>query len=338
MDPLSQGVVGASASQVLAKPGQFRVAALLGFLSGLAPDLDVLIRSGNDPLLFLEYHRQFTHALVFVPIGGLLCSLVLTGLLGRSIKRAGLGFAHVCLFCTAGYATHALLDACTTYGTILLWPFSHARIAWNTVSVVDPLFTVPLLILMLFAVVRRSLWFAWAMVLYGFAYLSLGLVQHDRAQRAAEQLMVQRGHVGVVSVKPSFGNLVVWKSVYECDGRYYIDAVRVVSEASILDGDSIEKLNVIAQFPWLPANSQQAKDIERFRWFSNGYLALDPYHPNRIIDVRYSALPNEVRGLWGIELDPAASQTQHVKWVTERPKGKESTSSLKKLWSMIVGD
>ena len=54
MDPLSQGLLGASASQSFAgKPGKQRAALLVGLLAGMAPDLDVFIRSANDPLLFL---------------------------------------------------------------------------------------------------------------------------------------------------------------------------------------------------------------------------------------------------------------------------------------------
>ena len=153
MDPLTQGVLGAALPQATAARARFAASAgLLGFLAGMAADLDVLIRSSSDPLLFLEYHRQFTHSLIFVPFGGLFCALILHGLLGR---RRGLSFRQSWLFCTLGYATHALLDACTTYGTMLFWPFSDVRVAWNTISIIDPLFTLPLL----FAVVlagRRS--------------------------------------------------------------------------------------------------------------------------------------------------------------------------------------
>ena len=52
-------------------------------------------------------------------------------------------------------------------------------------------------------------------------------------------------------------------------------------------------------FPWLDSNSQQAKDLERFRWFSSGYLAISKNHPSRIIDIRYSILPNDINSLWG---------------------------------------
>jgi len=74
MDPLSQGVVGAIVPQSFAQKNTLFWATVIGFLSGLAPDLDIFIRSDIDPLLFLEYHRQFTHSLIFIPIGGFICA------------------------------------------------------------------------------------------------------------------------------------------------------------------------------------------------------------------------------------------------------------------------
>ena len=49
--------------------------------------------------------------------------------------------------------------------------------------------------------------------------------------------------------------------------------------------------------------SQQYKDVERFKWFSNDFLAVNPKNKNQIIDIRYSGIPNEIGGLWGIQLD-----------------------------------
>ena len=110
MDPLTQGAVGAALPQATRNRLHVGIAGLLGFLAGLAADADVLIRSGDDPLLFLDFHRQFTHSLVFVPVGGALCALALHAVLGR---RRRLRFAQTLLFCTLGYATHPLLDTAT---------------------------------------------------------------------------------------------------------------------------------------------------------------------------------------------------------------------------------
>jgi inner membrane protein len=338
MDPLTQGVVGLTASHVVARRSEKIAAGLLGFLSGMAADLDVLIRSDTDPLLFLEYHRHFTHALIFIPVGALISCVVLRAIFRHWFQRTTLSFARTYLFCFAGYATHALLDACTTYGTQLLWPFSDVRIAWNTVSVVDPLFTVPLLVVMLVAMYRRSNALAWLGVVYAFGYLGLGVWQQDRAAIVAQELAESRGHAPInLGVKPSFANLLVWKSVYEYGGLYYVDAVRVARQTRVYPGTSVEKLNSQTHFPWLDRNSQQARDIERFRWFSNSHLGLDPNNPNRIIDVRYSLIPNQVDGMWGIVLSPSAAQHEHVQWTHDRPDGQRANLQARQLWGMVLG-
>ena len=63
MDPVSQGVVGAAFAQTAAKRATVATVAWYGALGGMAPDLDVLFQSPTDPILFLEFHRQFTHSL-----------------------------------------------------------------------------------------------------------------------------------------------------------------------------------------------------------------------------------------------------------------------------------
>lgn len=314
MDPLSQGVLGAAAPQATSR--RFPVlAGLLGFISGMAPDLDVFIRSDQDPILFLEYHRQFTHALVFIPLGGLLCAGILHGLFARRVLR----FRDTWLYCTLGYATHGLLDACTSYGTQLFWPFSTARVAWHNISIIDPLFTLPVLALVITAAVtRRARWARIALV-WVCLYLGFGVVQRERAENAAEHLAGSRGHPAVgVEAKPSFGNLLVWKSIYEHSGYYYIDAIRVGVRPVTFAGEQVPKLDLRRDFPWLDAASQQARDVERFRWFSHGYLVRSTTDNNLIVDMRYSALPNRGDGLWGIVLTPHAPRDAHVRYRTMR--------------------
>ncbi len=327
MDPLTQGVLGAAAPKSVAPPEHARIACLLGFLAGMAPDLDVFIRSPEDPLLFLEFHRQFTHSLVFIPVGGLIVGYLLHRLYAA---RRGLSLRHSVMYCTLGYATHALLDSCTTYGTQLFWPFSDQRFAWNTVSVVDPLFTLPILLLIGIATWRRKAALARLALAWAIAYPTLGLVQRDRAEAVGWALAEQRGHVPIrLEAKPSFANLLVWKLVYETEERYHVDAVRAGWEMLTFEGNSVPKLDVRRDFPWLAPGSQQALDIERFRWFSNGYLAVEPGNPYRITDIRYSMVPNEIQGLWSIELDPAAEPDSHVGYVVSRAADERAVGSFR---------
>jgi inner membrane protein len=314
MDPLSQGVLGAAAPQAASR--RFAaLAGLLGMIAGMTPDLDIFIRSDSDPLLFLEYHRQFTHSLVFIPVGGLLCAVVLHGLFARRTLR----FRDTLLYCTLGYATHGLLDACTSYGAQLLWPFSTARVAWHNISIIDPLFTLPILALVVIGgVTGRARWARFAL-LWACLYLGFGVVQRERAESAAELLAQSRGHApGTVEAKPSFANLLVWKSIYEHDGYYYIDAIRTGAALAMFPGERVRKLNLARDFPWLDPDSQQARDVERFRWFSDGYLARSATDAELIIDMRYSALPNRGDGLWGVVLVRDAAPDAHVRYRTMR--------------------
>lgn len=325
MDPLTQGVLGATAPQSIVSRRHIRLACVLGFLGGMAPDLDIFIRSPDDPLLFLEYHRQFTHALIFIPVGGLICATLFYWLAARKY----LSFLQTYAFCTLGYATHGLLDACTTYGTQLFWPFSDVRIAWNNVSVVDPLFTIPLLILMSVGIIsRRGLYtrigLAWAVV-----YLTLGVVQMNRAVEAGKEIAANRGHEPIrLEAKPGFANLLLWKIVYETGDKFYVDAVRVDTGTKTFQGESVEKLDLDKHFPWLDPDSQQARDVERFRWFSNDYLAVDQNRANTIVDIRYSILPNEIDALWGIVLSPKAGKDAHVAYFAERDASDERIRRL----------
>jgi len=252
MDPISQGVLGAAAAQTASgrittiqlpdkkNRSALWLAAIVGAFAGMAPDLDVLIASPSDPLLFLEFHRQFTHALVFIPIGAAICALV-----AHLFVKQRMAFVHTYLVCLLGYATHALLDGCTSYGTQLFWPFSNARVAWNNVAVVDPLFTVPALMLVWLTITRDRKLFSWCALAWMLGYLALGVVQRDRALAFGAQLAEQRNHTPVrLEVKPSFGNLLVWKLVYEDAGIYYIEGIRTGLDIIHFPGEQVAKLNL----------------------------------------------------------------------------------------------
>lgn len=301
MDPVSQGALGASLPQAFAKDGKRQLhAGIAGFLAGMLPDVDVFIRSSRDPLLFLEYHRQFTHALVFIPVGGLIAALALFPFFRKHLR-----FRALFVFTTLGYGTHGLLDACTSYGTQLFWPFSDYRVAWNNVSIVDPLFTLPLLILVVLAAAKRRRLFARVGFAWALLYLSLGVLQHERALSAGEALARRRGHDPVrLEAKPTLGNLLLWKLLYETDGRFYVDAVRVAAGVTLYEGESIEKLVPSRDLPWLSPGTLQHDDVERFTWFSDGWVSLHPTQDAVVGDVRYSFLPNEVDPMWGIRLEP----------------------------------
>ena len=115
MDPVTQGAFGAIFAQTISSKKKILVGSIVGCFAGLAPDLDIFIRSASDPLLKLEYHRQFTHSLIFIPIGALIVTLF-----SRLLFKKYLSWSETYLFSFLGLATHGLLDACTSYGLSLI--------------------------------------------------------------------------------------------------------------------------------------------------------------------------------------------------------------------------
>ena len=275
----------------------------------MAPDLDVLIRSSQDPLLFLDFHRHFTHSLFFIPIGALVMALPFFWL-----WRTTHPFKLVYVYCLLGYGTHGLLDACTSYGTQLFWPFSPARVAWDNVAVIDLFLTLPLGVLLLLAWLRRSALFARVGLGWVLLYLLFGVVQRERAEAVAAHVAATRGHApSRLVVKPTLGNLWLWRVIYQAGGLFYVDAVWTLPGTNPVwyPGSTVPKFVASRDLPGLDPQSGQARDLERFQHFSDDFLALHPDDPAVVGDVRYALLPNDVHPLWGIRFkaDPAA---EHV--------------------------
>lgn len=329
MDPLTHGLLGAATAQVVLGP-RLRHAWLPGAVGALIPDLDILIRSASDPLLAIEYHRHFTHALAFIPLGGLIAA---TPWLIRQKHRAD--WKPILGATTLGYATHGFLDACTSYGTQLLWPFSSQRIAWDVVSIVDPVFTLALLIGVVWAAIRHTRSAAAVALLFCLAYLGSGWVQRDRAFAVQAQVAAERGHE-IVRGKmfPTLGNQLVWRSLYQAGDVFYADRIRVpwLGTPHWTSGTSVMALQENDLPSRMQVDQRALRDFRRFSWFSDDWTARTPGSPEIIGDVRYSLRTDAFEPVWGIRLQSGEQQT--TKWV-DRTYMRDI--GIADLWSEISG-
>ncbi len=347
MDPFSHGITGALLAQSAARPQSVRTAAAAGAIGAMLVDLDILIRSGNDPLLNLDFHRHFTHALVFIPVGGLLAALVLWPLLQRPHWHRGLlepvAFARLYLFGTLGCATAGLLDAATSYGTHLLWPFSDARTAWSVISIIDPVYTLLGAAVLLYVLLKRQPAVAWVGVILLLAWPGLGWLQQSRASLALDAVVDARGHrVERRVVKPSFGNLLLWRGVYEYDGHFYVDAYRAgpFSAVRFYPGgvERVATPEVITNAVNARGTAHEAllRDIDRFAGFSDNYLTLQEMsdEPGCLVlgDIRFAMLPYRVDPLWGLVICPGAEPN-----VAFRNFRQFSSEDRDQFFSMLLG-
>ena len=321
MDILTHGLLGAACAQAAAPGREVRVATAVGFGAALVADADALIDSGSDPLLVIEYHRHFTHAVAFVPVGALVATLLLWPLLRRR-----LAFRRVYLYALLGYALAGVLDACTSYGTHLWWPFSAQRVAWSVISIVDPLLTLVLAAAAGWGAVSRRSTMARCGLAVAALYLLAGAVQQQRAAALAHALAVDRAHAPAhLLVKPTFGNLVLWRSTYVAGGRVYADGVRpgLLGPPRVYPGDSAALFDLDRDLSWAPPGSRAHRDATRFVTLSEGIVARHPRRPDLIGDARYGMLPTDIAPLWGIVLDPASPDAPAA-FVTDRTLAAEA--------------
>lgn len=149
MDSITQIVLGAAVAEAVGGRKMGNKAALYGAIGGTIPDLDVFLRNFYHPFDAVLVHRGFSHSLLFALIAG----PVLGWLFHRLYKMRYTQRMWIMLW-TLAIVTHPMLDMFTNYGTQFLWPLD-LRITFNTVFVVDPLYTVPFMILLIAALRKK---------------------------------------------------------------------------------------------------------------------------------------------------------------------------------------
>lgn len=329
MDNLTHGLLGMAVAACVAPPECRRQAALVGFLAGEFPDLDVLLRSETDPLFSIEMHRHFTHSLLLAPVIGVAMAwLVILWQRWRSrpVDLRSLMWAGV-----AAALSHAFCDVWTSYGTRWFWPFSQQRVSWDLISVIDPLFTLPLVPLVVMGVWKRSRrWLASGLV-WALCYLCFCFVQQLRVLTQVKQVIATRGHTAErLTVKPSFANSIVWRGLYEAEGKAYVLCFRAAGTVALLGQDQASLVRP-EQLTQIAGDTTLAGDVRRFAHFSDGWLAWHPERPDVLGDLRYAQRPDAIFPLWGIVVDPYQPY-RHAPLMTFRRTRDDSWQAL---WSMI---
>ncbi len=324
MDPVTHGIVGATCSQFFSDKETIRTASVIGFISALAPDLDVFLGSDLDPLSTIELHRHFTHSVLFTPIG----ALIVSGLLWWFVRKK-LSFKATYLFSLAGYATAGLMDYITSYGVYLFWPVLDDRFSLSIVSVFDPLLTLGVLILFSFAIYQKKKKLSIATIAWLFLYLSFAMLQQSRVEHAALSAIPEASQSETkLIMKPTIGNQLLWSVRFMKEDELCSMGVRsgIFSESKIYLGECKSLLDWETEYESF-SETILYDDIRRFSELSDGYLVRHPNHPEVIGDGRYSMLPTTVSPLWGITIDTTKT-SQHVAFDSYRDTSPETRESF----------
>lgn len=298
MDSLTQIVLGAACGEIALGKKIGNKAILFGAIGGTIPDLDVLIGTifYSNEIDRLAFHRGFMHSFIFAFLGALLIGFITSEIYNSGKLRKGttnvrdwiwLFFLSIC--------THPILDSFTPYGTQLFSPFTDYRVAFNTISVVDPLYTIPFLICLIAAMfynrknpMRRK----WTMagIYISSAYLLFTVGNKIYVDRIFDASFKKAAITfNRFSAQPTILNNILWYGVAETDSAYY------ATFYSIFD-----KQHSHSQFIMIPKNhdllDMSHTDLKTLRWFSDDFYVLSTsLNSDQIIyrDVRYPLLDSK---------------------------------------------
>ena len=223
MDSLTQIVLGAATAEAVVGEKLGNKALLLGAIAGTIPDLDVLSSPFLNPVTELVVHRSFSHSLLFTIIGGGFFAY----LFWKVFEWKKLLFKDLYFLFSLCFLTHILLDTCTTWGTQLLWPFTSYGYALSNVSVVDPFYTVPFLLLLIAVMFckRTNPWRSrlnWLGIILSTSYLIAGLFLQKKAERIFEQNLSQQAiKVEKMISKTTPFNIFLWSCSAKTQEGYY---------------------------------------------------------------------------------------------------------------------
>ncbi|SIR78774.1 inner membrane protein [Aquipseudomonas alcaligenes] len=268
MDSITQAVLGASIQGALLGRWQGRRALLYGAMLGTLPDLDVIIDYG-DAVADMTYHRGFSHSLLVLSALALVITLLVRHLRpnpGYSTRRLFFAIWLVLI-------THPLLDAFTSYGTQLLWPLQTPPVAWSSIFIIDPLYTLPLLLAVIVGLVRglrdRPQWLAISALCLSTVYLASTLGGKWMAEQRVQNVLAERGiQADTVFSTPTPFNSLLWR-VIVIDGDDYHEAL-----VGWLD-DAPPRLERIPRGSELARVLRHSPQHQRLDWFTQGVLRYD---------------------------------------------------------------
>lgn len=248
MDSFTQIVLGIATAELCAGEKLQRKTFLYGAILGTIPDLDVLIGSFMDPVEAVAIHRGLSHSLLFF-IG---ISPILGWMISK-IEKEKISFKSATNMVFWCLLTHVLLDLFTSWGTQLFWPLPD-RIALKTIFVIDPLYTLPLLISLIVAWRKPTSVLRKKYVLRGLYISSIYLaitcsLKLFALQQFKNALQQQNIIYTDLIVKPTAFNCILWN-------------VNVATEEAYLLGDySLFDSQPIA-FETYPKSNQLAQELE----------------------------------------------------------------------------
>jgi len=341
VDSITQAALGTAVSYACWSRPLGRKALPLGFALGTLPDLDIVAYPLLDEVQRLYWHRGESHSIWFLILGSWLSAWLLRRIPWTRMLSWRQAYGGV----FAVYSTHVLIDLFTVYGTQLLAPFSRHGFGTNNFFIIDPLFTLPLLIGITGALLGRServrrrinvIGLTLATAYTGWSFISQGVATRAFAHARVEQgINAERTFTSATAF-----NTVLWRQLIETDAGFLIGYWSWFDDA-----------NASVKFKSLPRRAADIEAVVEARsfgavdWFSQGWWTVVEVEADQavVVDLRFGEIPtafgqspDELGWPFAWEFDLSAGRNAPLVQVPRAVD--DAGATLRLLWRRIRGD
>lgn len=331
MDSLTQIVLGAAVGEAALGKKVGNKALLYGAIAGTIPDLDILSGFFVDTVTALEIHRGLTHSILFAVFGGMFFGWLVT------LWEKGANWKQWSWLFFLGFITHSWLDAHTSWGTQIFWPFGY-QVSFRNIFVIDPLYTVPFAIFLILAwrspvgSYKRSR-YNWLGIGISSIYMLVtiafkGITYHKFEQALAEQNIVYSS----IQTKPSPMNTILWTANVQTEDAF------LIGDYSFFDTEPI-------QFYSHPKNHELLGDLAKdknvkrlIRVTEDKYTLVKKPDGLYLNDLRFGMISVKQNGdkyAFSYLLEPTDNGVLITEEIKDRDDAKRMLSDL---WNRLLGN
>ena len=297
MDSLTQIVLGAACGQMVLGKKIGNKALLFGAIGGTIPDLDVFIGRFlyNNEIQAMAFHRGFMHSILFAVVGAFFFGWITFKAYNSGKRKATTTQKDwIWLFFWAIF-THPILDCFTPYGTQLFAPFSDYRVAFNNISVADPLYTLPFLICIIVTLFfkrknpKKIKWTKAGIYISSF-YLLFTIGNKLYVDTVFKKSFKKAGiSMDRFSAQPTIFNNILWYAVAETETQYHLTFYSLLDQKPLSEKIiSVDKNHALIDM--------SDENLQTLTWFSNGYYNLSKRTETgtyKYVDLRYPMINPE---------------------------------------------
>jgi inner membrane protein len=332
MDSLTQIVLGASIGEAVLGRKVGNKALLYGAIAGTIPDLDVFASYFTDTVTALSMHRGFTHSILF--------SILFAPIFGWMLSRfeSYKSFKDWSWLFFWAFITHPILDSYTTWGTQLFWPFE-SRLAFKTIFVVDPLYTLPFLVCVILVLFQKRTskkrrFYNNLGLTVSSIYLGITVLLKCMAFTTFENALVSQNiNFQQLDTRPSPLNTILWSANVETDHSY------LLGNYSFFDSQPIT-FNSYPKNHELLGDLANHEKVKRMIAISEGWYAItkkggDLYYN----DLRFGLLnlePGSEDFVFQYKIN--LNNNGSVTFIEQEKNNRDAKNLMKDLWQRIKGN